>query len=155
LIGSNGSGKTTLFNAICKEIPIRSGLIHVPGNVTMLRAYQKPLWVSGNLREHIQRGNIDETRFRQILGVMGVSGDIFDRPLETFSQGQLKKVDLCRSFIRPVHLLLWDEPVNYVDVMSREQIEEAILAFKPNLLFIEHDKYFIDRIATDVVRIGI
>lgn len=154
LIGPNGTGKTTLLRAICKEIPISTGTISVPGNVSLLRAYQKPKWTSGDLRHHLQSENLDETRFRQILGVMGVSGDIFDRPLETFSQGQLKKVDLCRSFIFPAHLLLWDEPVNYVDVMSREQIEEAILAFKPNLLFIEHDKYFVDRIATDIVRIG-
>ncbi len=154
IIGGNGVGKTTLFNAICKDVPIHSGRIHIPGNVTLLRAYQKPLWASGHLRRHLQAEKIDETRFRQILGVMGVSGDIFDRPLETFSQGQLKKVDLCRSFIHPTHLLLWDEPVNYVDVMSREQIEEAILAFKPNLLFTEHDKHFVDRVATDVVRLG-
>ena len=154
LIGRNGTGKTTLLKAICKEIPISTGTISVPGNVSLLRTYQKPKWTSGDLRHHLQSENLDETRFRQILGVMGVSGDIFDRPLETFSQGQLKKVDLCRSFIFPAHLLLWDEPVNYVDVMSREQIEEAILAFKPNLLFIEHDKYFVDRIATDIVRIG-
>ena len=154
VVGPNGAGKTTLFNAIFKEVPVHSGLVHVPGNVTLLRAYQKPAWVSGLLRGHLRGENIDETRFRQILGVMGVSGDIFERPLETFSQGQLKKVDLCRSFLSPAHLLMWDEPVNYVDVMSREQIEEAILAFNPNLLFIEHDKYFVDRIATDVVRLG-
>ncbi|MBT4090697.1 MAG: ABC-F family ATP-binding cassette domain-containing protein [Deltaproteobacteria bacterium] len=153
IIGGNGVGKTTLFNAISRETPIHSGTVHVPGNVKLMRAYQKPLWASGHLRPHLQMEKIDETRFRQILGVMGVSGDVFDRPLETFSQGQLKKVDLCRSFIHPAHLLLWDEPVNYVDVMSREQIEEAILVFKPNLLFTEHDKYFIDRIATDVVRL--
>ncbi len=153
IIGGNGVGKTSLFNAISGEIPIQAGTVWVPGNVSLQRAYQKPLWAFGFLRPHLQSERIDETRFRQILGVMGVSGDIFDRPLETFSQGQLKKVDLCRSFIHPAHLLLWDEPVNYVDVMSREQIEEAILIFKPNLLFTEHDRYFVDRIATDVVEL--
>ena len=51
----------------------------------------------------------------------------------------------------PAHLLLWDEPLNYIDIPSREQIERVILEFEPTMLFIEHDKYFIDKIATDVV----
>ena len=103
LIGRNGTGKTTLLKAICKEIPIHSGTISVPGNVTLLRAYQKPKWVSGLLRQHLQTENLDETRFRQILGVMGVSGDVFERPLETFSQGQLKKwICAVRLFRQPI-----------------------------------------------------
>jgi lincosamide and streptogramin A transport system ATP-binding/permease protein len=51
----------------------------------------------------------------------------------------------------PVHLLLWDEPLNYIDVMSREQIEEVVLEFEPTLLFVEHDRQFVERIATRVV----
>jgi len=86
--------------------------------------------------------------------VLNVEGDIFDRPLETFSQGQLKKVDLCRSFLSPAHLLLWDEPLNYIDILSREQIEQVILDFQPTLLFIEHDKYFVDKVATSVKIMG-
>ncbi len=96
---------------------------------------------------------MDETRFRQILGVFGVEGDLFERPLESFSQGQLKKVDLCRSLMMPADLLLWDEPMNYIDVMSREQIETAILTYRPNLLFIDHDRYFVEKVATEIVHL--
>ena len=151
IIGENGCGKTTLFNAISGEIEPSSGIIHMPGNVAVIRAYQQPLWIFGSLSRHLLEEQIDETYFRQILGVLGVEGDVFEQPLETFSQGQLKKVDLCRSFVSPAHLFLWDEPVNYIDILSREQIEKTILEIEPSLLFIEHDQYFIDKIATDVV----
>ena len=151
IIGENGCGKTTLFNAISGEIEPSSGIIHIPGNLAVIRAYQHPLWNSGYLRRYLLEEKIDETYFRQILGVLGVEGDVFDQPLETFSQGQLKKVDLCRSFVSPAHLFLWDEPVNYIDILSREQIEKTLLEIEPSMLFIEHDQYFIDKIATDVV----
>lgn len=120
----------------------------------MTRSFQMPVWHKGLLKQCLAESAIDETRFRQILGVFGVEGEIFDRPLETFSQGQLKKVDLCRSFIASADLFLWDEPINYIDVMSREQIEDVILKYEPTLLFVEHDKYFVDKIATQIVEIS-
>lgn len=55
------------------------------------------------------------------------------------------------SFTEPASVYVWDEPLNYVDVFSREQIEEVILKYKPTMLFIEHDRYFIEKVATDVV----
>jgi lincosamide and streptogramin A transport system ATP-binding/permease protein len=119
----------------------------------MIRAYQTPLWQTGVLRHIIDEEKIDETRFRQIMGAFGVSGEIFDRPLETFSQGERKKVDLCRSFLAPRHLLLWDEPLNYIDLMSREQIETVILEQEPTLLFVDHDRRFIESVATEIVEL--
>ena len=88
------------------------------------------------------------------VDVLGVEGDVFDRPLETFSEGQRKKVDLCRSFLSPAHLLLWDEPLNYLDIASREQIEEVVLAHAPTLVFVEHDRRFVDRVATARISLG-
>ncbi len=151
LLGRNGSGKTTLFNAISGTVTTREGSIRFPAYLGLLRAFQQPLWQVGLLRQHLKAAGIEETRFRQILAVLGAEGVLCDRPLETFSQGELKKVDLCRSFISPAHLLLWDEPLNYIDVMSREQIEEVVLEFEPTLLFIEHDREFVERVATRVV----
>ena len=103
------------------------------------------------LRDHLKEENTDETKFRSILGVMGAWGEIFERPLETFSKGELKKVELCKSFMSPGSLLIWDEPLNYLDVMSREQLEEVILEFEPTMLFTEHDKAFVENVATRVV----
>jgi lincosamide and streptogramin A transport system ATP-binding/permease protein len=152
--GPNGSGKTTLLRAIAGEIEPSRGIVHVPGFIQVHRAYQTPLWEEGFLRDHLRLAAIDETRFRQIMGAFGVWGDIFDRPLESYSQGQRKKVDLCRSFVEPGHLLIWDEPLNYIDLMSREQIEEVILEYEPTMLFVEHDRHFIEVTATEVVELG-
>ena len=82
-----------------------------------------------------------------------MKGEIFERPLETFSEGELKKVDLARSFLAGADLFLWDEPLNYVDIPTRDQIERLILETEPTLLFIEHDRYFVERVATRIVRL--
>ena len=154
LLGPNGCGKTTLLRAIAGEIAPVDGLIHLPRHLEAARAYQHPLWNRGKLRDHLRDETIDETQFRNIMAALGVTGEVFDRPLETFSQGERKKVDLCRSFLDAQHLLLWDEPMNYIDLMSREQIEEVILHYQPTMLFVEHDRWFIERVATGVVELG-
>ena len=154
LLGPNGSGKTTLLRAISGEIEVAEGVIHIPKYLTVARAYQEPLWKEGYLRDRLREEGIEEADFRNIMALLGVRGEVFARPLETFSEGERKKVDLCRSFLGEAHLFLWDEPLNYLDVMTREQIERLILEFQPTMLFVEHDRYFIERVATGVVRMG-
>jgi lincosamide and streptogramin A transport system ATP-binding/permease protein len=151
IVGRNGSGKTTLIDAISGELKPSAGTIKLPAHITVNRSFQNALWQSGNLRVHLMQNGLDETRFRQLMGVYGVTGDVFEQPLQTFSQGQLKKVDLIRSMMRPADLLIWDEPMNYIDVMSREQIEAAIIQNEPTLLFTDHDRYFIEQVATNVL----
>ncbi|MBL8007750.1 MAG: ABC-F family ATP-binding cassette domain-containing protein [Ignavibacteria bacterium] len=151
LIGNNGCGKTTLIRAILKQINLTEGTAYIPGHFTVSYSRQEPLWNSGYLREHLKNENIDETKFRQIMGVMGAWGELFDRPLETFSKGQIKKAELCKSFLNPGDLLIWDEPLNYLDINSREQLEKVILDYNPTLLFTEHDKKFVDNIATGII----
>jgi lincosamide and streptogramin A transport system ATP-binding/permease protein len=154
LLGPNGCGKTTLLEALVGEREALAGSIHRPGHLTVVRGYQRPRWGEGLLREHLAREGIDETIFRTTMGSLGICGEIFDRPLETFSMGERKKVDLCRSFLGPAHLLVWDEPMNYVDLDSREDVEEVILREEPTLLFVEHDRRFVERIATDVIELA-
>ena len=154
IVGPNGCGKTTLLDAIAGELPVLEGSIHRPGFLTVVRGYQTPRWERGLLREHLQQDGIDETLFRTTMGSLGVVGEIFDRVLETFSMGERKKVDLCRSFLAPAHLLLWDEPVNHIDLASREEIEEVILREQPTMLFVEHDRWFIERVATGVIELS-
>jgi lincosamide and streptogramin A transport system ATP-binding/permease protein len=153
IVGPNGCGKTTLLRAIAGELAPLSGIIHLPKHLGIGRGYQIPLWDAGSLREHLREAGLDETAFRNIMGAFGVSGDLFERPLESFSQGERKKVDLCRSFVGSAHLWIWDEPMNYIDMMSREQIEEAILRHEPTMLFVEHDRRFVERVATRVVEL--
>lgn len=154
LTGDNGSGKTSLIRVLKKELKLTEGSVHMPGFIKISYSDQNPEWVSGSLREHLKNEKIDETKFRNILGVMGAWGELFDRPLETFSRGQLKKVELCKSFLRQSDLLIWDEPLNYLDTDSREQLEEVILKYEPTLIFTEHDKAFVENIATKFLTIN-
>jgi lincosamide and streptogramin A transport system ATP-binding/permease protein len=119
----------------------------------MARGHQQPLWQRGRLRDLLADAGLDETRFRQLLGVVGIGADVFDRDLATFSAGQQKKVDLCRCLATPADLIVADEPLNYVDLYSREQIEQAMLEGGPTVLFVEHDRRFVDEVATRVVRL--
>ena len=153
ITGPNGSGKSTLLEVIAGKRVQSAGTCTLAPKLNISRAYQRPLWQEGNLRALIEDAGIEETRYRQILGTFGVSGEIFERPLESYSKGQLKKVDLCRSLVAASSVLVWDEPMNYIDVFSREQIEKAILDFEPTMIFVEHDQYFIDRVATRVLEL--
>ena len=75
----------------------------------------------------------------------------FEKDMGDYSAGQKKKVLLARSLCEPSHLLVWDEPLNYVDVLSRIQLEELLLEFQPTIVFVEHDRVFCDRVATKAV----
>ena len=70
-----------------------------------------------------------------------------------YSAGQQKKVLLAASLCQSAHLYLWDEPLNYIDLFSRLQLEELLLEYRPTLLFVEHDRVFREKIATEVVEL--
>ena len=65
--------------------------------------------------------------------------------------GQRKRVELAKSLATPAELYIWDEPLNYVDVFNQEQLEEMILAAQPTMLLVEHDKTFLEKVATQVI----
>ena len=71
-----------------------------------------------------------------------------------YSAGQKKKVLIAASLCQQAHLYIWDEPLNYIDVLSRIQIEELIKTYKPTMLFVEHDKVFCNNIATKIVHVA-
>ena len=76
---------------------------------------------------------------------------MFDMDIRDFSDGQKKKVMIARSLCESAHLYIWDEPLNYIDVISRMQIEDLLGYYRPTLLFIEHDRAFCDNIATKTI----
>ena len=140
-----------------QELNLRPGVENIPGAVGFAKAVELVNPEENarlqSLRDRLTEEDIEETRFRTLMASFGVEGEIFERPLESFSEGQRKKVDLCRSFLAPTHLLLWDEPLNYLDLMSREQIEKVVLEYEPTLLFVEHDRYFTEQVATGVIHL--
>ena len=78
----------------------------------------------------------------------------FGKRLEELSEGQKKKVLLAASLLTPAHLYIWDEPLNYIDIFSRMQLENLILQYQPTMLLVEHDKVFGEKVATKVVDLG-
>jgi lincosamide and streptogramin A transport system ATP-binding/permease protein len=154
IIGPNGCGKTSLVRALQGELPLTEGTVSIPARLRIAHSSQEPLFATGSLRERLRALGADETAFRNVMAAFGVEGEVFDRPLETFSRGQLKKVDLCFSFLEPADLLLWDEPLNWLDYASREQLEEVLLESQPTMLFVEHDRWFVERVATRILDLG-
>ena len=74
--------------------------------------------------------------------------------MENLSEGQKKKVLIAGSISKSADLYIWDEPLNYIDILTRIQIEDAILKYKPTLIFVEHDETFIEKIATKVIQLN-
>ena len=75
----------------------------------------------------------------------------FTKEMQDFSEGQKKTVLIAASLLTPAHLYIWDEPLNYIDVFSRMQIEQLFQAFQPTMLIVEHDVRFREQIATKIV----
>lgn len=94
---------------------------------------------------------MDETLFKTILRKLDFSREMFEKDMAVYSAGQQKKVLIARSLCQQAHLYLWDEPLNYIDVLSRMQIEQLILQFRPTMVVIEHDKAFIQNVATEIL----
>ncbi|MCU7490557.1 MAG: ABC-F family ATP-binding cassette domain-containing protein [Ignavibacteria bacterium] len=153
ITGDNGTGKTTLLNAIEGTIPITNGDIFTAPNLKIARAYQSPLWQTGYLKDHLYEAGLEVTNFRFIMSAFKMTGEIFDHPLETFSKGQLRKIDLCRTIVSSPQLLIWDEPLNYLDIASREQLEDFLQNDEPTIIFVEHDRFFIESAATEIIRL--
>jgi lincosamide and streptogramin A transport system ATP-binding/permease protein len=88
-----------------------------------------------------------------MLAKLDVPKAQMEKDMSSLSAGQKKKVLLARSICEPMHLHIWDEPMNYIDVISRMQIEELLLEFQPTILFVEHDKTFCENVATKIVKL--
>ncbi|MGL5950083.1 MAG: ribosomal protection-like ABC-F family protein [Cetobacterium sp.] len=151
LKGPNGCGKSSIINAIKKKIPY-TGIIFIPNNIRVVYLEQEfeATYLELTLKEYIRELGEDEAEFRKLLSAFGVYSDILNKKLKLFSEGEKKKINLASTMLRESSLLVWDEPLNYIDMEMREKLEEMILKYKPTILFIEHDKMFIENIATKV-----
>lgn len=153
LEGKNGSGKSSLLKAIKGELVDYTGMITVGSGLKISYVSQDTSYLKGTLSELASESEIDESLFKAILRKMGFERIQFEKPIETFSEGQKKKVLIAKSLCEKAHLYIWDEPLNFIDVYSRMQIEQLISAFKPTMIFVEHDKQFCDQIATKIVKL--
>ena len=101
--------------------------------------------------KYAKNNGIDESLLKAILRKLDFSREQFDKDISDFSNGQKKKVLIAKSLCEKAHLYIWDEPLNFIDIFSRIQIENVILEYKPTLIFVEHDISFREKIATKVV----
>ena len=81
------------------------------------------------------------------------NGNDFDTNIQDMSEGQKKKVLIAKSISEQANIYIWDEPLNYIDILTREQIEDAILNYNPTIIFVEHDEKFIEKVATKIINL--
>lgn len=151
LRGGNGTGKSSLIKLILgRDIP-HTGTLWLAGGLTVSYVSQDTSLLQGGLKEFARESGIDESLFKTILRKLDFERVQFEKDMEDYSGGQKKKVLIARSLCQSAHLYLWDEPLNFVDVYSRMQIEHLLLEYAPTMVFVEHDRAFSDQIATQTV----
>lgn len=153
LKGRNGSGKSTVINLLCGREISFSGDCKVGSGLKISYVPQDTSNLCGNLKDFAARRRIDESLFKSILRKLDFSREQFGKELSILSEGQKKKVLIAGSLCERAHLYIWDEPLNYIDVYSRMQLEDLILEFEPTMVFVEHDKTFGEKTATRTVYI--
>jgi len=160
LYGGNGTGKSSIlkliYGQVNTQIPAISytGVITIGSRLTISYVPQDTSFLSGNLSDFAAEREIDESLFKAILRKLDFSRIQFEKNMSDFSAGQKKKVLIAASLCEQAHLYIWDEPLNYIDILSRMQIESLIERFRPTMLFVEHDKAFCNAVATKIVNLG-
>lgn len=165
LQGKNGCGKSSIIKAILQQagakeflnensqLILKQGKIELPNEIMISYCSQDTSMLCGTIKEYAAQNKIDETLFMALLRKLDFSRVQFEKRIEDYSGGQKKKVLLAGSLCKQAHLYIWDEPLNFIDVFSRMQIEELILKFKPTMILVEHDKTFIEHTATKIIEL--
>lgn len=151
--GKNGSGKSSLLKVLLNYPIEHTGKVETGSGVIISYVPQDTSDLEGTLTEFANQHKLEESLFKTVLRKMDFERIQFEKNMREFSEGQKKKVLLAKSLCEPAHLYVWDEPLNYIDVYSRMQIEELIKEFAPTMLLVEHDVMFRDQIATKVVEV--
>ncbi len=151
ICGKNGSGKSSLLKLICGENIKFSGDFQKGSNLVISYVSQDTSFLEGKLSDFAEENKLDESLFKAILRKLDFSRVQFEKDMSDFSGGQKKKVLIAKSLCEKAHLYIWDEPLNFIDVFSRIQIEQLLLACRATALFVEHDSAFIETVATKKV----
>ena len=178
LTGRNGSGKTSLLKLLLgssvppkngvpsnkeimsntwfpvhNEIPY-SGQVFVASNLSLSYVSQDTSFLRGNIRDYASACGVEESLLKAVLRQLDFSRTQFEKDMADYSEGQRKKVLIAKSLCDRAHLYIWDEPLNFIDVLSRIQIENLLLTFQPTMLIVEHDEAFVRSVCTKTVTLS-
>jgi ATP-binding cassette, subfamily F, member 3 len=159
LVGENGAGKSTLLKVLAGALPFDRGDRSLGAHVAVHYYAQHQLDAltptNSVLDEIIAAApDLPHTRLRTILGAFLFSGDAVEKKVSVLSGGEKARLALAKMLVRPAALLCMDEPTNHLDLASREVLEDALARFPGTIVFISHDRYFINRIATSVLHVA-
>ena len=165
LEGRNGSGKSTILHLFLQEAGIETrdpqlthtGTLWTARGLKISVVPQETGALRGTLKEFAAQSGLSLTLLLSVLRKMDFSRSLFEQPMESYSEGQKKKVLLAKSICQPTNLYLWDEPLNYIDIYTRMQLERLIQEYAPSMLFVEHDLAFQRAVANEVqaARLGL
>lgn len=154
ITGPNGAGKTTLLKVLKGDLTPTAGSAWRPQRLVISWLPQTSQHLTGTPREIAARRGLDLTRLLTMLRKFDLPREHFDQDSAGFSLGQKKKLLLAMSLSQPAHLYLWDEPLNDIDPESREQIEDMLLSTEAALVFIEHERAFVEKVASQILPIA-
>ncbi len=153
ITGKNGAGKSSILKLVLGNEIQYDGNISIANDLKISYVSQSTENLRGKLKEFAKENDVDESIFKAMLSKMGVLNSEFNKNIENMSEGQKKKVLIAKSISESANIYVWDEPLNYIDILTRIQIEEAILKYKPTLIFVEHDDTFIKKVATKIINL--
>ena len=158
LVGPNGVGKSTLLKTIVKDLAPLAGSIRYGTNVQIGYYDQEQAKLSSNksvLKELWDEWPLmNEKDIRTVLGRFLFSGEDVDKAVSSLSGGEKARLALAKLMMQKANFLILDEPTNHLDLDSKEVLENALIDYPGTLLFVSHDRYFINRIATKVVELS-
>jgi ATP-binding cassette subfamily F protein 3 len=158
LVGANGAGKSTLIRMLSAQEPPTSGVLKLGHNVVadyFAQDQYKVLDPAARMLDDISRiaPRVPETDLRSLLGCFLFSGDDVFKPLGVLSGGERNRYALARILVSPANFLLLDEPTNHLDLHAKDVLLNAVNKFTGTVIFVSHDRYFIDRLATRVFEV--
>jgi ATP-binding cassette subfamily F protein 3 len=158
LVGVNGAGKSTLIKLLTGEETPTAGSIRLGHNVVaeyFAQDQYKVLDPEARMLDDMNRAamRVPEVQLRSLLGCFLFSGDDVFKPLGVLSGGERNRYALARILVSPANFLLLDEPTNHLDMRAKDVLLEALASYSGTVVFVSHDRYFIDRLATRVLEI--